>query len=433
MNESIKNTVEEVLKAKGNRYTFDTAFNEVCKEIEDANDQFHSYHIDWDGGRIVFNESNLSECLAKIKTDLLMKEEVAYAKDVIELNAESFEERMKERLDECLNSKGISDRYSDDIFLDFCDHLYDRLTKNFDRDTGEILSVLYTEKELDTLVNDFFARIPKIEQDDKRTLFKFNIPTHLSDMGMDALIQVYVCDPVDKEKEHPRMWAQMLTDLKGISVRRSDGYLRRLANDEKNTAYEKTLTSISSFPTLCRGLQEYVEEMPRTVEELYKKIATHEEGFHFKGVYIEPYIEDRHLDYILVHDNDLCGSDSIYEVAENLIYLNQIRNRNNDYREQFEKNYREELITSEYMKSSDMDDNLSAKWDGFSDYHKDLYGYRPHSDERNVPLQNFLSSEKDGHKYLAYVKSENEKGRVADKFEEWHKRYLKRQEALGER
>ncbi len=434
MNKQIKLTVEEMLKdpyiaKKG--YTFESLFDEICKEIEDTNGQFHSYHIDWNEAfpQVVFNVSNLSECLDKIKTDLFMEEAMgeAYAEEVIELDAETFEERMKERLDEYLYSKGISDRYSDDIFSDFSDYLYDKLTRNFDRGTGETLSVIYTEEQLNTITNDFFARIPQIEQDDKRTLFKFNIPTYLSDVGMDAFFHIDVYDPVDREKEHPRMWAQRLVDSDGISVGR---FL--LPNDIKNSAYEKTLFFIRSFPSLCSDLQDYSKEMQKTVEELNKKLAKNKE-FSLKGVYIEPCIEDGHLDYILVHDKDLCGSDSVYEVAENIIYLDQIRSRSENERERFEKHYCEELITSEYMKPSDMDDNLSAKWDGFSDYHKDLYGYRPHSDERNVPLQNFLSSEKDGHKYLAYVKSENEKGRVADKFEEWHKRYLKRQEALGER
>ncbi len=413
MNKQIKLTVEEMLKdpyiaKKG--YTFESLFDKVCKKIEDTNGQFHSYHIDWNEAfpQVVFNVSNLSECLHKIKTDLFMEEAMkeAYAEDVIKLDAETFEEQMKERLDEYLDSKGISDRYSDDIFLDFCDFLYDKLTRNFDRGTGETLSVIYTDEQLNTITNDFFARIPQIEQDDKRTLFKFNIPTYLSDM--DAFFHIDVYDPVDKEKEHPRMWAQRLVDSDGISV---GGFL--LANDIKNTAYEKTLFFIRSFPSLCRDLQDYSKEMQKTIEELNKKLAKNKE-FSLKGVYIEPCIEDGHLDYILVHDRDLTGSESVYEVAENLIYLDQIRSRSENERERFEKYYCEHLITSEYMKTSDMDDNLSAKWDGFSDYHKDLYGYRPHSDDRNVPLQKFLSNNGNlGKKYIAYVKSQNALGKEA--------------------
>ncbi len=148
--------------AKENGVTYKHILPQIYSHLEDTNSQFHSFDVDWNNMKVVFNETNLPEALKAYK-DIWNYIEEQYEEgkktaDTITVDMEDFEDTTRRDVDKYISENGLDESRSEEIF----DALLDYLLKNVltvtkeDRDTGEILEVSFGLAAVDKGEQKFF-------------------------------------------------------------------------------------------------------------------------------------------------------------------------------------------------------------------------------------------------------------------------------------
>lgn len=119
------------------------------------------------------------------------------------------------------------------------------------------------------------------------------------------------------------------------------------------------------------------------------------------------------VDYWMVYSNTIIGSDNYWKLCEDFVNVENILEREEKSKNRLIDVYITKLLPMDFIPYNLMTNEQKERYGDccFSDWHKDVFGHRPHSDAQNECLQIFLNRGQDERDYVDYVRSCNANGK----------------------
>lgn len=114
-----------------------------------------------------------------------------------------------------------------------------------------------------------------------------------------------------------------------------------------------------------------------------------------RDVHISPCIYDKEMadaspsdvEYYLTHDNVISSGGTIFDVCKTIVHYDKEMERYKDEAIRLQEYFEKNCLNAWDKPYAELTERERDALGFFSDWHKDMYGYRPHGDESNRCLQ----------------------------------------------
>ncbi len=116
-----------------------------------------------------------------------------------------------------------------------------------------------------------------------------------------------------------------------------------------------------------------------------------------RQITIKPCFEDEkaakvvaNVSFYLTNDDLIQGGSDLVQIAADFVNIKQIEKINNKQKEDIYKFYKKNIFPNKDKKASELDEKQLEDFGYYSDWHKDLYGRRPNSPEKDECLKRLM-------------------------------------------
>lgn len=199
----------------------------------------------------------------------------------------------------------------------------------------------------------------------------------------------------------------------------------KTAFDDEKQMLNETHDFAVKVHTALSEIKEFIHQM-----EIYNK-----KSFMYKDIEIEPYdTYGKGYEYYMIFDHNeglnygTQGEHTLVHLATLCANADVLRRETQQSKDSLQLYFEKNLLSIYFIKSSQSTEEYNNRFNCYSDWHKDCYGHRPHSESQDECIKEFLSKEgADGEAYLSYVKEENKDGREAMEYGQFCKDILYKQ------
>jgi hypothetical protein len=87
------------------------------------------------------------------------------------------------------------------------------------------------------------------------------------------------------------------------------------------------------------------------------------------------------LEYFLTNDDAVCSDSTVYRLASNVVKLNDVERKLEQEKERLQEFYEKKIMPCEGFPFEFLTEEEKTNRDTFSDWHKELYRYRPRGED----------------------------------------------------